>query len=145
MNSYISIEDPNHSPSLVQTQPKQKQQQQHQQQQQPDAKEDETNEDETNEDLLYGDLDDDNNHNKMNNDKNENGTIPTSMCRTSSNQDRETISKQNHEIQALKVELNKTLKENETLKRNIGTLYRTAKNELDRKDARILDLERKLM
>ena len=41
----------------------------------------------------------------------------------------------------LQAEFEKIKKENETLKRNIGTLYRTAKMELERKDARISVLE----
>ena len=45
------------------------------------------------------------------------------------------------DMKKLQSQLEKMRKENETLKRNIGTLYRTAKMELERKDARILILE----
>jgi len=41
----------------------------------------------------------------------------------------------------LQAKLDETKKENEILKRNIGTLYRTAKLELERKDARIMALQ----
>ncbi len=44
-------------------------------------------------------------------------------------------------ITKLQIEINKLKQENETLKRNMGILYRTAKLELERKDARILQLE----
>lgn len=41
----------------------------------------------------------------------------------------------------LKKQIEELQNENGILKRNIGTLYRTAKLELDRKDARIAELE----
>merc|ERR1719491_69380 len=47
-------------------------------------------------------------------------------------------------MEKLKAELTMVKKENETLRRNIGTLYRTAKMELERKDTRILGLEENL-
>ena len=43
-----------------------------------------------------------------------------------------------------KQEIESLKNENEVLKRNIGTLYRTAKLELERKDARISELELEL-
>jgi len=38
-------------------------------------------------------------------------------------------------VEGLKCQIKDLQKENETLKRNIGTLYRTAKAEIERKDA----------
>lgn len=45
------------------------------------------------------------------------------------------------EMAKLQAELDALKNENKTLRRNIGTLYRTAQKELERKDARILALE----
>lgn len=54
------------------------------------------------------------------------------------------IQEERAEIAMLRKQLAAAQKENETLKRNIGTLYRTATNELKRKDNRILELEQEL-
>ena len=54
------------------------------------------------------------------------------------------IQEERAEITMLRKQLAASQKENETLKRNIGTLYRTATNELKRKDNRILELEQEL-
>ena len=47
--------------------------------------------------------------------------------------------------QQLKAQINQLQQENATLKRNISTLYRTAKHELNRKDKRIAALEEQLL
>ena len=47
-------------------------------------------------------------------------------------------------IEALKKQLVAVQKENNILKRNTGILYRTAMNEIERKDNRIESLEREL-
>ena len=49
------------------------------------------------------------------------------------------------ENETLRVQLKKLQQENDNLKRNIGILYRTAKAELERKDAIIQGLEHDLM
>ena len=54
------------------------------------------------------------------------------------------IQEERAEITMLRKQLAAAQKENEILKRNIGTLYRTATNELKRKDNRILELEQEL-
>ena len=54
------------------------------------------------------------------------------------------IQEERAEITMLRKQLAAAQKENETLKRNVGTLYRTATNELKRKDNRILELEQEL-
>ena len=48
------------------------------------------------------------------------------------------------DIEILQKKLNEYQTENETLKRNMGTLYRTAKAELERKNRRIEELEQLL-
>lgn len=47
-------------------------------------------------------------------------------------------------LDELKIELEKVRQENETLKRNMGTLFRTARAEIQRKDAKIEDLMEQL-
>lgn len=54
------------------------------------------------------------------------------------------IQQEREDIRNLKKELERIKKENGVLKQNMGTLYRTAKKELERKDARIVELEREL-
>jgi predicted RNase H-like nuclease (RuvC/YqgF family) len=51
------------------------------------------------------------------------------------------LKEEREEVTKLKQEVEQLQKENELLKRNMGTLYRTARLELDRKDGRILELE----
>lgn len=59
---------------------------------------------------------------------------PTSSTRTSNSPD---ILKLQQQIKSLQAE-------NETLKKNMGILYRTAKSELERKDRRIDELQNDL-
>jgi|EP00979_Chaetoceros_neogracilis_P018630 predicted RNase H-like nuclease (RuvC/YqgF family) len=54
------------------------------------------------------------------------------------------IQQEREDIVNLNAELESAKKENDTLKRNIGTLYRTATKELQRKDDRITELEKEL-
>lgn len=54
------------------------------------------------------------------------------------------IQQEREEIVNLNNELKRVKKENEIVKRNIGTLYRTATKELRRKDDRIMELEEEL-
>lgn len=49
-----------------------------------------------------------------------------------------------HEIEQLQRKLNDCQKETDNLKRNMGTLYRTAKSELERKNRRIEELEQQI-
>jgi hypothetical protein len=54
------------------------------------------------------------------------------------------IQEEREDIVNLNKELERFKQENEVLKRNIGTLYRTATKELQRKDDRIAELEDEL-
>ena len=100
-----------------------------------------TNEDE----LLYGDLDDaamakpqTNNVTKKNN--NDATTImSTSMCDAQSMPTM--MSQPEIMIQQLQQQIKSLKAENDTLKQNIGILYRTAKSELERKDRTIGQLQ----
>ena len=54
------------------------------------------------------------------------------------------IQHEREEIQILKQQVINLQKENNALKKNMGILYRSAKLELDRKDARVVRLEEEL-
>lgn len=54
------------------------------------------------------------------------------------------IQQEREEIQILKQKVESLTKENNALKRNMGILYRSAKLEMDRKDARAVRLEEEL-
>ena len=51
---------------------------------------------------------------------------------------------ESRKLDELQKELEKVRQENESLKRNIGTLFRTARTEIQRKDAKIEDLMERL-
>ena len=94
-------------------------------------------------DDLYGDLDEEMNHQNPSKTNIRNNTSATSNSKS------EAVKKSNHgsndnTISLLEKKIKRLEGENESLKRNMGTLYRTAKLELDRKDAMIADLERQL-
>lgn len=99
-------------------------------------------------DDLYGDLDE-----NMNNPTTKPSVILVSSSMPTSSSSKPHKQKQTHQIniqqerediQALSKELTIIKEENGVLKRNMGTLYRTAKVELDRKDDRIRRLEEEL-
>ena len=102
-----------------------------------------TNEDE----LLYGDLDDaamakpqTNNVIKKNN--SDATTIIMSTSMSDAHQSMPTIMSQPEiMIQQLQQQMKSLKAENDTLKQNIGILYRTAKSELERKDRTIGQLQ----
>lgn len=78
------------------------------------------------EDLLYGDLND---GALASNPQTSKGTISLSLV---------------SHTQVLEERVRKLEEENENLKRNIGTLFRTAKAEIQRKDAEIASLTQQL-
>ncbi len=55
------------------------------------------------------------------------------------------VQKEREEIRVLTLEVERLKQENNILKKNMGTLYRSVKLELDRKDARIMSLEEELI
>ena len=48
------------------------------------------------------------------------------------------------QVEHLEAQVQQLTKENQTLKRNIGTLFRTARREMDRKGAQIKELQQAL-
>eukprot|EP00541_Cyclophora_tenuis_P002016 CAMPEP_0116561128 /NCGR_PEP_ID=MMETSP0397-20121206/11399_1 /TAXON_ID=216820 /ORGANISM="Cyclophora tenuis, Strain ECT3854" /LENGTH=116 /DNA_ID=CAMNT_0004087213 /DNA_START=175 /DNA_END=525 /DNA_ORIENTATION=+ len=81
-------------------------------------------------DELYGDLD-------------EAYTPPISKNKNNSNSSINTnVSKLQDEVRLLRNQVSSLQQENEVLKRNMGTLFRTARAEIRRKDLRIEELER---
>ena len=92
-------------------------------------------------DDLYGDLDEEMNHQ---NSSNTNIRNDASASSANSEAAKNSYPCSNDAILSLEKKIKRLEGENETLKRNMGTLYRTAKLELDRKDAMIADLERQL-
>lgn len=86
-------------------------------------------------DELYGDLNTIKTHTREIESQSKNASArQTHSIHSTTYPDEESMTK-------LQAEFEKMKKENETLRRNIGTLYRTAKMELERKDARISVLE----
>ncbi len=85
-----------------------------------------------NEDDLYGDLD-----NTASVQKSAAPSKIQAVRQINIQHEREEIRNLNNEVEMLK-------RENELLKRNMGMLYRTAKKELQRKDASILQMKMEL-
>ena len=95
----------------------------------------------TNEDELYGDLDDAAVANPQTNNVTKKHDDATTIMSTSmSAQTMPTMMSQPEMIQ-LQQQIKSLKAENDTLKRNIGILYRTAKSELERKDRTIGQLQ----
>ena len=95
----------------------------------------------TNEDELYGDLDDAAVAKpQTNNVTKKNDATTTIMSTSRSEHTMPTMMLQPEMIQ-LQQQIKSLKAENDTLKRNIGILYRTAKSELDRKDGTISQLQ----
>jgi len=95
----------------------------------------------TNEDELYGDLDDAAVAKpQTNNVTKKNDATTTIMSTSRSEHTMPTMMSQPEMIQ-LQQQIKSLKAENDTLKRNIGILYRTAKSELERKDRTIGQLQ----
>ena len=69
-------------------------------------------------------------------------SYPSSSFHTQSTKSSDLFTSMQQDIERLQKTLNEYQTENEILKQNMGTLYRTAKLELDRKNRRIEELER---
>ena len=94
----------------------------------------------TNEDELYGDLDDAAVAKPQTNNVTKKNDATTIMSTSMSAQTMPTMMSQPEMIQ-LQQQIKSLKAENDTLKRNIGILYRTAKSELERKDRTIGQLQ----
>ena len=96
----------------------------------------------TNEDELYGDLDDAAVAKpQTNNVTKKNDATTTIMSTSRSEHTMPTMMSQPEIMIQLQQQIKSLKAENDTLKRNIGILYRTAKSELERKDRTIGQLQ----